>query len=148
VIITDALKVVVVVALEYEEDPHAIEGISDRAAKAVVRLGEDHGAFIRQESIYRSRGKMDEQTMRIPYSFFWFPDPSEGVEFRGGPNDGKTVPVPRQKDGRPPESIVLAEEYRRPEISSDEIPALASSARYTRAGIDSEKDRWVYTYDD
>lgn len=135
------------VSFIYPDD--AIEAMKDELRDAIVRGGEGFGAFIRRESVFFSVRDDNTRHERI-VTGYWCPDPREGVEFRGGPNDGKVLPVGTSHT-RPPPVYRLPPEYSPPSIQdwseSAIMPQFSMSiGDYRLAGIDSALDRWVYEF--
>ena len=147
-IVTDTLKARAGLSFLYETEPEAEAYLRDELREVIVREGEDIGAFIRRESVYFTR-REDNPRHEWIITAYWCPDPREGVEFRGGPNDGKVLPIGGEHT-RPPDYFRLPPEYTAPAfVSEDEalIPRTMDVGTYRLAGIDSALDRWVYEYD-
>jgi hypothetical protein len=130
----------------YANDTAAIEAAADMLAAEIVHIGEGVGAFIRRESVWVTRGEPQMATMQMDVVGVWSPDPAQGVELRGGACDGQVMSVPRESDGRPmPWLSVPIPVPASAWGDTDMEPRMAYNVgEYARAGIDSERDRWVY----
>jgi hypothetical protein len=138
-IITDRLGATVLIDVVYVDHPAALEETAARLTRQVIETGEGVGAFIRPESVWVKRDPRVLSTNQFVMDAVWSPDPGNGVELRGGPADGEMISLHREEDGRPIELL------RVPTSASGEF-GLSATAEYTRAGIDSERDVWVYEY--
>lgn len=120
-------------------DVHAREDSAQQLAKQIVRDGEGVGAFIRPESVWFSQ-RPDPAGLGELIEGLWSPDPSKGVILLGGPLDGSDdARMPRGDDGLPPRTVTVP-------TSADTTEGRRLVAAYVRAGIDSERDRWVYEF--
>lgn len=132
------------------------EHLSRHLARVIMREGESNGAFIREQSAWVDWDRPVERTdlgpLAVAVRAYWSPDPTEGVELRGGHLDGDVVHLRREVDGRPMPYLVLPDHTATVEALGATVPMIPTSElrtrRYRRAGIDSERDRWVYLADD
>lgn len=147
-IVTDTVQAKAEVDVTLADNAGLADSVFHYLTRAVIAEGENIGAFIGPDSTYMRRGEPLDRTFTIPFIAYWCPDPTLGVEFRGGPNDGKVLPIPRGEDGRPFEQVRLppeptASEFTRPGT----YPVTVMDAGvYERIGIDSVLDRWVYQH--
>lgn len=146
-IVREALAARAEIDIRLADQPGLEDSVFSELSSAVIYNVENFGYFISPNSTYMQRGKLREGTFTIPFICYWCPDPTMGVEFRGGPNDGKIMPLPREQDGRPVEHFTLPPERSAPTLadySTEIYPYVQIYGEYTRVGIDSEHDRWVY----
>lgn len=121
-----------------------VEATQGMMRAAVIREGENVGAFIKPESVWFEVRPPTQDTRLTRVHAMWSPDPSKGCQLRGGALDGQVVAVNRQEDGRPPEHLRFPDPGM-PEWASDSTkPPLSQSTNYTLSGIDSSEDQWVY----
>ena len=144
-IITDPLEATLVIDAAHRYMPAAVEDAAEKCARTVIRVGEEVGAFIRRESVWvRIDEQYDPRRGLAAIRALWAPDPAAGVLLRGGAQDGATIAIRRDGDGRPPLRLVLplgpVAPYREPGAA----PEMSAVADYLRVGIDSERDMWVY----
>lgn len=148
-IVTDTLKARGGLDFLWADDSGAEGFMRDKLRGIIVREGENIGAFIRPESIYYTK-REDGTRHQFIITAYWCPDPREGCEFRGGPNDGKVMGVGSEHT-RPPDVWRVPPEVAPPQlVSRDEaelVPVYSMSiAHYELWGIDSALDRWVYRF--
>lgn len=129
-------------------DPEGVkEFIQGAASKEVIFQAEQIGAFARPESVWVYKAREDEATWQTIFGFFWCPDPTNGVEFHGGPDDGTILSLPRENDGAPRVWHVSAGLPQAWELTTAPLPPAPSPRfNYARRGINSETDRWWYQY--
>ena len=145
-IITDRLAARAAVDARHIDNPDAFEAMAEKLGRDIIRTGEGVGAFIRQESIWVRRLPGISDCMTFDLEAIWSPDPAEGVQLRGGPNDGRVVTLRREEDGRPIDLVRIRMEATDPFMDDSRCPQVDPVASYERVGIDSERDVWVYEY--
>jgi hypothetical protein len=138
-IITDRLGAATHIDAEHAADPEAFGEVAARLTREIIETGEGIGAFIRPESVWVEKKPNMLPTDQFVVEAQWSPDPETGVELRGGPADGEVIHLRRENDGRPLPVLTV------PVAASDKF-GLTSTAEYSRTGIDSERDIWVYSY--
>lgn len=147
-IVTDTLTARAEVDRLSAEQPGFEDHIFGELSAVVREKAESFGYFVGKGSTFMKRGRASAGTFLVPFFVYWCPDPTLGVEFRGGPNDGKVAALPREDDGRPPEAWRLMPEPAPPTISDFREqavqPQLVPIRIYERVGIDSVLDRWIY----
>lgn len=147
-IISDRLTCRMPIDAAYANNQDALNASADQLAREIIRMGEDVGAFIRRESVWCKTFPIDPVFMRFDMEALWSPDPSLGVELLGGPSDGLVVNTQRDTDGRPLTRLRLPIEGGMTWVEDIAPSSRNLVAEYDRAGIDSERDVWVYEYRD
>lgn len=138
-IIRDRMGATMLLDPSRANDVHAREASAEQIAKRIVRDGEGIGAFIRITSVWFSQ-RPDPAGLGELIDGVWSPDPDEGVILLGGPLDGSDdARMPRGDDGLPPLTVTVP-------TSADTAERRRLVGEYVRAGIDSERDRWVYEF--
>lgn len=138
-IIRDRMGATMLLDQSRANDANAREASAEQIAKRIVRDGEGIGAFIRPASVWFSQ-RPDPAGHGELIEGIWAPDPTEGVMLRGGPHDGITQwQMPREADGSPAR-------YMDTPAAVNASSLTGNVATYVRAGIDSERDRWVYEF--
>lgn len=136
-IISDRIGVALMV--DAAQPKERVDAMCEAAARecisGLVKHGETIGAFIRPESVWvYEPSQLEGVPRRVQVRAEWCPDPSSGVELRGGIADGEVVVIQREYGARPPRVIYV------------QIQMPGDPVAYERAGIDSERDRWVYLH--
>ena len=145
-IITDTLTARGVIDMRLTDDPRALDAMAGEVGKEVIAIGETVGAFIRPQSVYFTKHDIEDGRMQCEVVGVWAPDPKEGVELRGGALDGQVIQLNRSDGARPPLRWRVPIPQETMFVSTEEAGPVSTLpvADYERAGIDSERDRWVY----
>ena len=121
-----------------------IQAVAERIVKQVIGEGEKWGYFIRPVSVRVRHDPPgdDEVRMTRRYRGTWYPDPRGGCYFLNGPLDGEIRPIDADHAPKQITYPTQSEPFR----DDDPAPRPTDNPTYARAGLDPERDCWVYEY--